>query len=228
MAEARFVSLSATVEILIALPARRWISSALRPSTSQTPLPTVPMPSRPTLIGRISFHPELQMPLHIGPFLDEHAVHHGVADGAVTPRPLAADDAVLLRAERLDSALRAEVEVVGAQADHAAVQLLESVGEEKQLARGVHVGALAALRVPGIANLDAVGGGDDVVVARAADDLAALQLAHRPGQHVAFLLALQRRLDVAARLAGRRDGGEEELPELAVGGRGVEVLLVRF
>src|SRR5436190_12601003 len=46
-------SLSATCVIWMARPARRWISSALRESTSQVPPPTVPMPSSPTRIGRI-------------------------------------------------------------------------------------------------------------------------------------------------------------------------------
>ena len=48
---ARASALSATRVMRIARPARRWISSALRLSTSQVPPPTVPMPSRPTLIG---------------------------------------------------------------------------------------------------------------------------------------------------------------------------------
>src|SRR4051812_44350806 len=54
IAFARARSLSATCVIWIARPARRWISSALRFRTSQVPLPTVPMPSSPTLIGCIS------------------------------------------------------------------------------------------------------------------------------------------------------------------------------
>jgi hypothetical protein len=46
-----FRSLSATRAMRIARPARRRISSALRLRTSQVPPPTVPMPSRPALIG---------------------------------------------------------------------------------------------------------------------------------------------------------------------------------
>src|SRR5258706_11401672 len=94
--EARFVSLSATFAILIARPARRWISSALRPSTSHTPLPTVPMPSRPTLIGRmalagfISLQPELEETLHVRPLVRQHAVHYRVADRAVSARAVVA------------------------------------------------------------------------------------------------------------------------------------------
>src|SRR5687767_6601664 len=99
----------------IARPARRWISSALRLSTSHVPPPTIPMPRSPTLMGFISLQPELQMALHVGPFAQQHAVHHAVADGPVASRPVMADHPVLLRAQRLDRALRTEVEVIGAQ-----------------------------------------------------------------------------------------------------------------
>src|SRR5688572_22513494 len=144
-------SLSATCEMRIARPARRLISLALRWRTSQVPPPTVPMPSRPTLIGFISLQPELEMLLHARPLVAQHAVHHRVADAAVAPRPVVADDAVLLRAQRLDRLLRAEIEVVGAQADHLAADGLKTVAEQQQLAGGIDVRALAALRVPGVA-----------------------------------------------------------------------------
>src|SRR6478752_2810931 len=217
---------SATRVMRIARPARRWISLALRLRTSQVPPPTVPMPSSPTLIGFISFQPEFEMLSDRRPFVAQHAVHDGVADAAVAARPVVADDAVLLRAERLDRLLRAEVEVVGAQAHHLAAELLEGVGEEQQLARGVDVRPLAALRVPGVPDLHAVGGRDDVVVARAAHDAAALQVAHRPRQHVALLLPFQRVIDVFAGLLGPRDRGEEQLPELAVLRRFDQALLM--
>ena len=48
---ARATSRSATMVISIARPARRRISSRLRCSTRKVPLPTVPMPSRPTWMG---------------------------------------------------------------------------------------------------------------------------------------------------------------------------------
>src|SRR5262245_42969680 len=161
---ARSSALSATTEMRIARPARRWISSALRLSTSQVPPPTVPMPRSPTLMGFIALQPELEVALHVGPLAGEHAVHHRVADAAVASRPVVADHAVLLRAERLDRALGAEVEVVGAQADHLAAHFFEAVLEQQELAGGVHVRALHALRVLGVADLDPVGGRDDVVV----------------------------------------------------------------
>src|SRR5262245_39240383 len=214
----------------IARPARRWISSALRLSTSQVPPPTTPMPSKPTLMGLIpGFMPAetgQQVALDVRPLGREHAVHHGVADGAVSARPVVADDAVLLRAERLDRALRAEIEVVGAQANYLAADFLEAELEQQQLAGGVHVAALPARRVPGVADLDAVRGRDDVVVARAADDRAALRLDHRPGQHVAGFLAFDRGRDVGARLLGLGHAGVPELPQLAVPGGLHQALLV--
>src|SRR6476660_8936381 len=112
---ARCSALSATTAMRMARPARRWISSALRLSTSQVPPPTVPMPSSPTLIGFMFPEALLQMALHVGPLAREHAVHDAVAHAAVAARPVVADHAVLLRPERLDRALGSEVEVVGAQ-----------------------------------------------------------------------------------------------------------------
>src|SRR5258706_10677895 len=127
--EAFFVSLSATCEMRIARPARRWISSALRESTSQVPPPTVPMPRRPTLMGFMALKAKLEMLLDARPLASEDAVHDRVADAAVAARRVVADHAVLLRAERLDRALRAEIEVVGAQADDLAADFFETVLE---------------------------------------------------------------------------------------------------
>src|SRR5437879_10959032 len=177
---ARRTALSATCVIWIARPARRWISSALRLSTSQVPPPTVPMPSSPTLIGFISFQAELKVMPDVRPFGCEHAVHHGIAHRAVAPRPVVTDHAVLLRTQRFDRPLRGQIEIVGAQAHDLAAQFLEGVREKQQLASGIDVAALPALRVPGVADLDAVGGRDDVVIKGAADNLAALPLAHGP------------------------------------------------
>src|SRR5438034_7402755 len=120
---ARATSLSATCVIWIARPARRWISSALRLSTSQVPPPTVPMPSSPTLMGFMSFQAQFQMALQVRPFRGEHAVNHGVAHRAVAPQRMVADDPILFRAQRLDGALRGEIEVVGAQAHDLAPQV---------------------------------------------------------------------------------------------------------
>src|SRR4051794_30217118 len=109
---ARSTALSATIVMRMARPARRWISSALRWSTSQVPPPTVPMPRSPTLIGFISLQSEFEVFPDGRPFPCEDAVHHGIADAAVAPRRVVAQHPVLLGPERLDRALRAEVEVV--------------------------------------------------------------------------------------------------------------------
>src|SRR5580765_3838860 len=52
---ARATSRSATMVISMPRPARRLISSWLRRNTWKVPLPTVPMPSRPTWMGFIRF-----------------------------------------------------------------------------------------------------------------------------------------------------------------------------
>src|SRR6266480_104306 len=210
-------ALSATCEMRIARPARRWISSALRLSTSQVPPPTVPIPRRPTLMGRMSLQAQLEMSLDVRPFGCEHAVHHGIAYRAIAPRPVVTDHAVLLRSQRFDRALRGQIEIVGAQAHDPAAQFLEGVREKQQLAGGIDVAALPALRVPGVADLDTIGGRDDVVITSAADQRAAFQLAHGPGQHVAVPLSLQRFFDIDAGVPGLGHGGEPQFPQSSVG-----------
>src|SRR5581483_1110003 len=74
----------------------------------------------------------------------------------------------------------------------------------------------AALRVPGPADLDPAGSRDDVVVARAADDRPAFQIAHRPGQEFALALAFERVVDVLPGFVRLGNRGEEQLPEAAV------------
>src|SRR4051812_24819210 len=189
------IALSATTVMRIARPARRWISSALRFSTSQVPPPTVPMPNSPTLIGfteknspRIFLKTKHQMLPDVRPLGRQHAVHHSIAHRTVAPGPVVPDDAVFFRAERLDRALGAEIEVVGSQPDYAAFKAVEGKFKEQKLARGVDMGPLAALRVPRIADLDPSGGGHDVVIARASYDGVALQVPHGPREHGAFLL----------------------------------------
>src|SRR5436190_2501253 len=219
-------SLSATTAMRIARPARRRISSALRLSTSQVPPPTVPMPSSPTLIGFIALQSELKVMLDVRPLVGEDAVHDRIADRAIAPRPVVPDHPVLLRSQRFDRALRGQVEIVGAQAHDLAAQCLEGVREKQQLAGAIDVAALPALRVPGVADLDAIGGSDDVVITGAADNLAAFQLAHRPGQHVAAPLPLQRFFDIDAGLRGRGHGGEPQFPQSSVGRGTCQFLLM--
>ena len=45
-----------------------------------------------------------------------------------------------------------------------ATQRVEGMGHQQQLAGGVHMGALAPLGVPGVADLDPLHRGQDVVV----------------------------------------------------------------
>src|SRR6187455_2183783 len=73
---------------------------------------------------------QLQVALHVTPFREQDAVHHAVPHRPVAAGGMMPDDAVLLRAQALDGALRPEVEVVRAQADDLAAERLERVGQE--------------------------------------------------------------------------------------------------
>ena len=83
------------------------------------------------------------------------------------------------------------------------------------------------LRVPGVADLDAIDARHDVVVAGGADDGAGGGVAHHPGEHVTVALAGERVGDVGPGLAGRGDRGEPQPPQLAVRrGGGERVVMV--
>jgi hypothetical protein len=99
----------------------------------------------------------------LGPFAHAQAVHHGVAHRAVAAQAVVADDTVLARAQAFDGALAGEVEVVGAPAHQLRTQGLEGVLQQEQLGRGVDGAALAAGRVPGVADLQPINGRHDVV-----------------------------------------------------------------
>src|SRR5512139_3248970 len=90
----------------------------------------------------------LEVPPHIRPLGCEDAVDHGVAHRAVAPRGMVADHPILLRAERLDRPLRGEVEVVRTQPHDPAVERVESMAKQQQLAGRVDVALLPAARVP--------------------------------------------------------------------------------
>ena len=83
-----------------------------------------------------------------------------------------AQHAVLLRTEPCDRGARRMIEPVGAKLDRDALELLERVGQEQQLALGVDGAALDALGIPGMPDLQAAVRLVDVEVTRAADDIA--------------------------------------------------------
>ena len=120
----------------------------------------------------------------------------------------------------------AEVEIVGAQADHLASERVERVPQQEQLASGIDMRPLRALPVPGMTDLDAVDRAHDVVVAGRPDDRAGCLVAHHPRQHVTGPLPLERIADVAAHAARQRHGGVPQLPQPSVGCRGFETVVV--
>src|SRR5262245_32251837 len=134
--------------------------------------------------GLVSVEPQAKMPPDVGPFAGQHAIHHAVANRAVAPGMVMANDAVLLRTQRFDRSLRSEVEVVGAQPHDLASERLKGVLEQQELAHRVDVRSLPSAGIPRVSDLDAIDISDDVVITRAAHKGALLQLAYRPGQHV--------------------------------------------
>lgn len=171
--------------------------------------------------------PRLEPATHVRPLRRQDAVHHRVPRGAIPPRLVVADHAVLRGAQRLDRPLRPAVVDVGPQPHDLAAEGLEGVAHEQQLAGGIDVAALPPRGVPGVADFDAVDRGHDVVEPRAADHRVRRQLTHRPGQRVAGLLPRQRLGDVRRGFAGRRHARIPQLPQPPVPRRRGERLRVR-
>src|SRR5690348_12770760 len=103
----------------------------------------------------IAVEQEPEVRLHRRPLAVEDAENDGVAAAAVGHQLVIAQDAVLLRTEALDRRTRGMIEPVRAEFDGDAAQRLERVREQEPLAFGVDRGALRALRIPGVADLDA-------------------------------------------------------------------------
>jgi DNA-binding MarR family transcriptional regulator len=162
------------------------------------------------------FQAPVQMALHIRPLGAGDAVDVGVAYRAVPAGLVMADHPILLRSERLDRLLRPKIEIVSTQAYYFAAKPVKCVLEKHELAGGIHVAHLPTLAIPGVANLDPIDLGDDVVIPCATDDGAGLEVTHDPGKHVAVLEAAQSRGNIILRLVGRRHHGKPQLPEGAI------------
>src|SRR4051812_49221007 len=128
--------------------------------------------------------PRHKMSFYVGPFGGQDAVHDTVSHRSVSPGVVMADHAILMRAERFDGSLRCKVEVVGPESNDSTPQRRKPVFKQQQLARGVDPAALPTGRIPGIANLDSIDLGGDVVVAGASHNGIRLQLPDGPGQHL--------------------------------------------
>ncbi len=107
-----------------------------------------------------------------------------------------------------------------------AAERVERMAHHEQLGGGVDVGALHAPGVPRPADLHALHGGQDVVVAGGAQHFAAGLFDDREGEAVALGTAFQRGLDVGAGVGRLGHGGDAQRPQLAVGRRGGEARFV--
>src|SRR5262245_65867759 len=110
--------------------------------------------------------------LHGRPLRRNDAVHARVAQRAIWRALMASQNAVELRAEPFDRAAALMVEEMRPEFDGDAVEALECMPEQHQLALRVDRRALNALAIPGRTDLDAFVAGVDVHVRRIADRLA--------------------------------------------------------
>ncbi len=147
-----------------------------------------------------------------GPFFCGHAVHDRVADGAVAAHLVAPHHAVFFCAQPFDGALRGGVLAVGAPPHHPGLQSVKGVRQQHELARGVHMRALAAGTVPGVSNFQAPHLGQDIMVARCAQHPAAGCFHHGKRQAVALLLHAQCFGHVGVFFSGRRNESHPQAP----------------
>src|SRR6202790_909616 len=137
-----------------------------------------------------------------------------------------AQDAVLLCAEPLDRGARGMIEPVGAKLDRDALQLLERMGQEHELALGVDRAALHTLGIPGMPDFQTAVGRVDVEVSRAADDLARGFLTNDKRHRIQTLAHVERDGDVLVHFLRRRDRRVPQPPQLAVRGSALQRLFV--
>ena len=135
----------------------------------------------------------VQVRADLGPLAPGHAVHHGIAHGAVAPQRMVAYYAVALGAQALDGALARVVVVVGAPAHDLRAQCVERVRQQQPLGAGVDVGALRRARVPGPADFQPIHRGHDVVVAGRAHQAPLRQVDHGEREPMAFAPGLAAR-----------------------------------
>src|SRR5258708_1638682 len=156
---------------LLSLPTRSGSETLACCSPASAPQSRRAIPRYLLLLGRfVTSQSQLEMPLHIGPFTRENAVHHTVANRSVDARLVVTDDAVPLGAQGLNRSLRGKIETVGAEADRFASKPIERMAEQQELATGIDVTAVPASGIPGVTDLHAFDGGHDVVIASRADD----------------------------------------------------------
>lgn len=107
------------------------------------------------------------------PLLGKDREVHRVAPSAVRPLAMTAQDPFAVRAKTSNGRLRAVIEMVGLQLHAPHAQVLESMGEEKQLRLGVDLGAPERAPVPRPADFQSFVGHINVHVRGPADSLTA-------------------------------------------------------
>jgi hypothetical protein len=141
-----------------------------------------------SLHGTSSAKFEIQVPLHRWPFRRDYRENHGIADTAIGIQLVAAQNAILLRAQPFDGAAARMVEEARSKLDRDASEQIESMGEQHKFAFGIDQCALSGFCIPRGPDLDSTVCGVNVHESRHTDDLASYVAAYCPGQHRARLL----------------------------------------
>src|ERR1700681_1649998 len=171
--------------------------------------------SRPRRLAR-ALELVAQMTLHRRPLAVDDAEDHGVALRAVGQHLMVSQHAVLLGTEPLDRGARSVIEPMGAKFDCDALQLLERMGQEHELALGVDRAALHTLGIPGMPDFQMAVGRVDVEVTRAADDLTRGFFTDDKRHRIQTLAHVEREGNVLAHFLRRRDRRVPQPPQLAV------------
>src|SRR5262245_41518911 len=157
-----------------------------------------------------------QVGLHGGPLARDDAVDVSVAQCSVRGDLVVSQDAVELCAKALNSPAALMVEGVRAEFDRDAVERLECMRQQEELALGVESRALDALAVPGRADLDPPIDRIDVHIGSHSNRATDWVVDDRERQHRASRLQGQPPADFRAHCLGLGTAGVPKRPQRAV------------
>jgi len=157
-----------------------------------------------------------EMGLNRRPLAIENAVHAGVAQGAVAGDLVLAQHPVQFRAQPFDGGATLLIEEVGSEFHRNAIQLLERMGQQQQLALGVQGTALHAFSIPGGTDFQAPIDRVDMHERRHAHGFLAGLIDDGKCNHRALPLKLQAPVDFRAQSFRSGNLGVPQGPQLAI------------
>ena len=154
--------------------------------------------------------------------------HHRVAIAAVGHLLVISQYTILLGTQARDGITRRLVMPVGSKLHSNGVQLLKGMGQQQQLALGIHHGSLAAPGIPGITNFQPPPARFGITETRGTNNFTGGILDyHKCAGATQFLLG-KGKVNIGGDSFGSGDGGIPEIPQFAVTGRGHQRRSVLF